>query len=132
MALRIILAYLLVPLMPPVVMLTCSGAWWRMSLGDWLGILMLYALIGFLAMLVLGTPMLILYQRQRWTGWGAFAVGGGLCAAITSAVFLHQSRDAYQLLYFTVLGILAGLLFRTILFGFRLGHPFLRSVNTAE
>ena len=113
---RVILAYLVVPLVPPVLMLVWSGAW-RMRFGDWLGILLLYEVIGLLAMIVLGVPLLLLYKWRGWTGWGAFMLAGGACAALTSAMFLFTSRNLAQVPFFTTLGIVAGVVFRLVLYG---------------
>jgi hypothetical protein len=113
---RILLAYLLVPLVPPVGMLSLARAW-RMSFGDWLGILLLYQVFGLIALIVLGTPLLLIYKRLGWTGWGAFMLGGGACAALTSGIMLSGARNRSLIALLTTLGMVAGLVFRVVLYG---------------
>jgi hypothetical protein len=74
-------------------------------------------------MISLGTPLLLVYKRFAWTGWGAFMLGGGFCAAVTSSVFFFSSHQLSQVPFFMVLGILAGLVFRFLLYGAREVSP---------
>ncbi len=95
-----------------------------MGLGNWLGIVLIYGVFGFAAMLALGTPLLFCYLRLGWTGFLPFMAGGGVCAGITSWALLRRSHDLGMVEFFTVTGIISGLLFRVILFGIqrRLGR----------
>ena len=97
-------------------MITWSGAW-RLPLGDSLGILLLYEVIGAVAMIILGTPLFWIYKKLGWTGWVPFMLGGGICATVTSALFLFTSHQFSQVPFFTVLGIGCGFVFRLVLYG---------------
>jgi hypothetical protein len=41
----------------------------RTALSDWVGVVLIYWPFGFAAMVALGTPMLLLFQRLGWTGF---------------------------------------------------------------
>lgn len=113
---RLLISYLVVPLVPPLVMIAWGGGW-RMPFGDWFGIVLLYEVIGVLAMTVLATPLYFIYRRFGWTGWVAFMLGGGICAFLTSGILLITTRNLSQVPFFAALGMLAGLLFRFLLYG---------------
>jgi hypothetical protein len=117
--LRVLLSYVVIPVIPPVLLLARTRGSSHIAFGDWLGILLLYSVFGFAAMVVLGTPLLFFYLRLGWTGFLAFMAGGGLCAAITSYAVLRGQRDLSLVEFFAIAGIIAGLLFRVILFGIR-------------
>jgi hypothetical protein len=118
--LRLGLAFILVPFSAPtlmaILMLRDARA---MSLGDWAGIVSLYTIFAFAAMVVLGTPLLLLYSRLNWTGFFAFVAGGAVCAVVTD-VLVMQGRMTSQLAFFVMFGVVEGLVFRLILFGVRL------------
>jgi hypothetical protein len=90
-----------------------------MSLGDWAGIVLLYILVGFAAMIVFGTPLVYLYSRLNWTGFFGVIAGGGLCAALTYTLVMRR-QITYLFPFFTIFGVVEGLVFRLILFGTRL------------
>ena len=50
---RLLVSYVLIPLVPPVFMLLRAAEVTRIPLGDWFGIVLIYAAFGFGAMLVL-------------------------------------------------------------------------------
>jgi hypothetical protein len=89
----------------------------RIVLGDWGGIVLLYAVFGLAAMIVLGGPALYLYSRLNWTGFFAFLAGGAVCAAMTYMLAVGREAKPDQLGSFTALGVVEGLLLRLILFG---------------
>lgn len=113
---RLLASYFVIPLIPPALLLLSM----RGAFSDWLGIVYIYGIFGVAAMVALGTPLLLCYLRVGWTGFLPFLAGGGLCAGITAYTLLNTSRDLRLMGFFTFTGIIAGLLFRVILFGF---HP---------
>ena len=116
--LRLALAYLIVPFTAPVLLVLLSIRGTRnMRLSDWAGILLLYGVFSFAAMVVLGVPLLVLYSRLRWSGFLAFIVGGAVCAATTYALVVRGQMQRDQLVLFTQFGIIEGFAFRLILFG---------------
>ena len=109
LVLRLLISYLLVPLVPPVLMLPPQDVW---------GIIGLYWLFGFAAMVVLGTPLLLLFLRLRWIGFFPFLTAGGLCAAVTAGV-VNRGHDRGSVIFFGLLGVVSGVVFRILLFGIR-------------
>ena len=89
-----------------------------MALGDWLGIVVIYGALGFAALFGLGTPLLFCYLRLGWTGFIAFMAGGGLCAGVTAYALSGQQKGLSEAALFTISGVISGLFFRIILFGF--------------
>ena len=116
--LRLALAYVIVPLTAPalLILLTLRGTR-HMLFFDWLGISLLYAVFSFAAMVVLGMPLLILYWRLHWSGYFAFVIGGALCAATTYGLVVRGQMQRDQLVLFTLFGIVEGFVLRLILFG---------------
>ena len=94
---------------------------------DWMGIVILYYVFGFAAMLVLGTPLLFFYLKLGWTNFLAFIVGGGLCAAITSYAMTPTPQDLGLVLFFTFTGLVSGFVFRLTLFGFQQQLPSVKN-----
>jgi len=125
--LRMLVGYLLVPWLPSVLMMAWAARG-RVPLEDWLGIGVIYEVVGLAAMLGLGTPLLFCYLRLGWTGFLPFMAAGGLCAGITSYAFLRHDRDLFMVGFFTVSGLVCGLFFRAVLFGFRRYPSVARSV----
>lgn len=122
---RLLLAYVAIPLLVPA-MLTLSisrndgGS--RLDLHRYITSLPLIGTITFAAMVVLGLPLLLIYFRLKQRSMLAFALGGGLCAVITAAVLSGASQQAIQVLYYGLIGVISGLVFRIILLGAR-GRP---------
>jgi hypothetical protein len=117
---RLALAYVLVPLSAPTLMIfmIIRGAS-AMSFGDWAGIVLLYTFFGFAAMVVFGTPLIYLYSRLNWDGFFAFVAGGAVCAALTYTLVM-RGHITYEFPFFTTFGVVEGLVFRLVLFGTRL------------
>lgn len=114
-ALRLLASYVVIPLVPGGLLALST----RGSAGDLLGIVYIYAIFGFGAMAVLGTPLLLVYLRLGWTGFLPFIAAGGVCAGITAYIIRRASQGLGMVSFFTVSGLIAGLLFRAMLFGFR-------------
>jgi hypothetical protein len=116
--LRLLVSYFVIPAVPPVVMLVTMQGSGRMGFGDWMGIVLLYGIFGFAAMVALGTPLLLCFLRLGWTGFVPFITGGGLCAGTTSYAVLRGGHWG-EVELFTITGLVSGLFFQMILFGFR-------------
>jgi hypothetical protein len=121
--LRVTGAYLVVPLTAPVFFFFPQVLFGqRLAFIDFAGIIFLYALFGFAAMVVLGIPLLFFYSRRGWTGLFAFIAGGAVCAAATYIAVVRAGIRPDQFALFTAFGVVEGLALRLILFGAR-GHP---------
>jgi hypothetical protein len=120
---RLLVSYFLIPLVPPILLLLRTRGFGHMALADWVGIVALYYALGFAAIILLGTPLLVGYIRLGWTGFLSFMAGGGICAAATTYVALHGNWNLGLIQVFTVAGIISGGLFRLILFGVS-RHPY--------
>lgn len=110
--LRLLLSYLLVPslcFLPLTLSLASS---------DWLELTVLYSVFGFGAMVVLGTPLMLLFSRFQIRSFVAFSLAGALCVALMY-VLIPRLIDRSMLPLFLLLGLIAGYLFRLILFGFK-------------
>jgi hypothetical protein len=59
--LRLLVSYFVIPAVPPVLMLATMRGWGHMGFGDWMGIVLLYGIFGFAAMVALGTPLLLCF-----------------------------------------------------------------------
>jgi len=94
-----------------------------MASNDRLAFVCIYGLFGLATMIGLGAPLLLLYLRLGWTGFVPFLAGGGLCAGITAYALRGPSNGWGQVLFFAGTGILAGVLFRLILFGLKPHAP---------
>jgi hypothetical protein len=117
---RLAVGYVFVPLSAPTMMVLLSIVNTRgMSFGDWAGIVLLYTIFGFAAMVVLGTPLLLLYSRLNWTGFFAFVAGGAVCAVVTDLLVM-RGEITDQLPFFAMFGVVEGFAFRLILSGVRL------------
>jgi hypothetical protein len=103
-AVRYAASYLSVPFIPPVLMLLSGGAFHHMPLGDWAGYLLIYWPFGFAAMIALGTPMLLLFQRLGWTGLIPFMAGAGACAGIVTYFVMPAGT-----VLFALMGAVSGL-----------------------
>jgi hypothetical protein len=115
--LRLLLGYCVIPLIPPLLLLFSLRADPR-SGGEWQGAILIYGLFGLAAMVVLGSPLLFCFIRLGWTGFAAFTAGGGICAGITSYAVLRGSHNLPMIAFFGATGVISGLCFRMILFGF--------------
>ena len=116
--LRVAAAYLTVPLTAPALLiLDMMRATRNMTVWDWVGIHLLYSIFCFAAMVVLGTPVLLLYALLRWSGVFAFVAGGAACAAATYTLVARGQTRTDQLVLFTLFGVVEGLVLRPILFG---------------
>jgi hypothetical protein len=116
--LRLGVAYLVVPLTAPVLLMVYVWlAGQRLVFWDRLGIVLLFAVFGFGAMVVFGLPLLLVYARLHWTGYPAFLAGGALCAALTYSLVMRGQPEPASLVLFTAFGIVEGLFLRVILFG---------------
>ncbi len=117
--LRLFLAYFAVPLTGPalfVLQALCFGG--RVSFRDALGVVLIYGVFGFVAMLVLGSPLLFLYSRLQWTGFPAFIGGGAFCAALMYSLVARDRFAPAPFVFFTLFGVVEGLALRLMLFGF--------------
>ena len=116
--LRLALAYLVVPVTAPMLLaLEMARSTRNMQFGDWAGIVLLYAVFSFAAMVVFGAPLLVLYARLGWGGFLSFVVGGAFCAAATYLLVARGTAHRDQFVLFTLFGVVEGLLLRLILFG---------------
>jgi hypothetical protein len=113
---RTVVGYLLTPLVPPMILL--AGAQ-KLPFWDAAGIIVLYWVFGFASIVVLGTPLLLLYRRLGWTGYVSFSIGGGVCAAITSSLVMRGMDGAGIIAMWAFTGAASGLVLRMTLFGFR-------------
>ena len=120
---RLLASYFLIPLVPPILLLSRTRGFGHTAPGDWAGIVALYFVLGFAAMILLGTPLLACYIRLGWTGFLSFMAGGGICAALTTYLALRGDQNLGLIQIFTVAGIISGGLFRLILFGLS-RHPY--------
>lgn len=112
--LRVLLGYLLIPLIPPTLLLLATRG---EPSSDWQGVILIYGVFGLAAMLVLGSPLLFVFLRMGWTGFVHFMSGAALCAFITSYAVLHGRHDQPMIAFFTITGVISGFCFRIILFG---------------
>jgi hypothetical protein len=111
--LRLALAYLVVPWSGPALSLLVmhGGA----------GVMPIYALFSFAAMVLPGLPLLYLYARLGWTGFVPFIAGGALCAAATYALVMRGTpSDPAMFVFFTLFGVVEGAALRLILYGAKL------------
>jgi hypothetical protein len=115
---RLLISYFVIPLIPPVLLLL-SNRGFGMPVRDWLGIVLIYGVFGFAAMLLLGTPLLFCYLRLGWAGFLPFMAGGGVCAAITTYAVQRGGHNLGLAGFFAIAGAVSGLFFRMMLFGLR-------------
>ncbi len=113
---RVLLGYLVAPLVPPMILLASAQ---KLPFWDAAGIIMLYWVFGFASIVVLGTPLLLLYRRLGWTGYVSFSIGGGGCALITSLLVTRGFYGAGMIAMWAVTGMVSGVVLRMALFGFR-------------
>jgi hypothetical protein len=119
--LRLALAYLIVPLTAPTILvLQIMRAPSHPPFSELTFIIELYAVFSFAAMVVLGVPLLFLYARLRWSGFSAFIAGGAACAAATYTLMMWGRVQWDQFVLYTMFGVVEGLVFRMILFGIAL------------
>ncbi len=76
-------------------------------------------------MFVLGTPLMLLFSWLRITGFLSFSLAGLVCT-ILPVIFLARDPGWNMFVLFGVQGMIAGYLFRLMLFGFRRDQPFRR------
>ena len=119
---RVPLALIAVPLFVPAAMTLCIQGSGESLLYRYLTNLMLSGTFTFIAMLVLGLPLLLVYLRLNQRSFLGFALGGGLCATIT-AFAVATRTDIGLLIFYGFFGVIAGVLFRLILFGVRRSTP---------
>jgi hypothetical protein len=115
---RVGLSCFVVPTVVPVV-LTLQVQ--HVSFHDWIEMLLflpLVALFGSPAMIFLGMPLLCLYLRWGMTGFLPFMIGGGVCSTAVFAAILRGATQPEMLLMDTLCGVVGGMVFRVILFGF--------------
>jgi len=114
---RRVLSFLLAPVVNAVVF---SGLWFldgpesSLSLADNLLWLPVMALVGGVAVLVLGVPALLLFRWRGWTSASAYALGGGVIGVV---VYLCISEGAYlwsPALKSVVSAAVASLVFRSL------------------
>jgi hypothetical protein len=115
--LRVLLGYLLIPLIPPILLMLATQGGPNL-LSDRLGVILVYGVFGLAAMLMLGSPLLFVFLRRVWTGFVNFMCGAALCAFITSYAMLRGQHNQPMIAFFTVTGLVSGFGFRIILFGF--------------
>jgi hypothetical protein len=82
---------------------------------DLSGLVTLYSMFSFAAMIVFGSPLLYLYRLLDWTSLWSFAAGGAVCAAITYTIM--DASNWQSLVMFSVLGTIEGVILRLVLFG---------------
>ena len=114
--LRLALAYVIVPPSAPVLLIAWTLLGQAVRPADAAGIVLIYSFFSLAAMLAGGLPLLALYLWRGWTGYLAFAGGAAACAAAT--YLLVAGPMQHQLWLFTLFGVVEGLLFRVVLFGF--------------
>lgn len=115
--LRLALAYVVVPPSAPLLLAMWISMGRPQSTADLTGIVLIYSIFSLAAMVVGGLPLLALYLWRGWTGYLAFAGGAAACAAATYLSFAGPGQN--QLWVFTLCGVVEGVLFRVVLFGFR-------------
>jgi hypothetical protein len=116
---RLLLSYCLVPLVPGLYLMLSNHRVFALPLELWASSIVIYGIFGLAAVVVLGTPLLFLFIRLGWTGLFPFMAAGGACAAATSYAVLSGGHDLGMVYIFTKAGMVAGLLFRLILFGWK-------------
>lgn len=117
--LRLAVAYAVVPWTAPILIvlfIVLGGQ--HLAFGDWFGMVALYSIFSFAAMLILGVPLLFLYSRLNFAGFLPFVIGGGCCALATYALMAPTQVQVDQYVIFTVFGLGEGFILRVILFGF--------------
>lgn len=114
--LRLALAYVIVPPSAPVLLIAWTLLGQAVRPADAAGIVLIYSFFSLAAMVAGGLPLLALYLWRGWTGYLAFAGGAAACAAAT--YLLAAGPMQHQLWLFTLFGVVEGLLFRVVLFGF--------------
>jgi hypothetical protein len=117
---RLLLAFFVIPLLVPVLLAmgTRHGDGSRSGLNDYLSSLLLVGPVTFAAMVVLGLPLLFVFLRFDLTSLVAFGLGGGVCAVMTGAI-MGGPPHMETLVYYGFHGVIAGVVFRLILFGVR-------------
>lgn len=112
---RLVFAYILVPPIAPFLLIASMR---YNDLDHRLQIAYLYWLFCLAAMTILGAPLSYVYSRRGWSSFAAFMLGGAVCASTTVIVMYRGRIDVDQLKLFTTFGVVEGLIFRLVLFGF--------------
>jgi hypothetical protein len=115
--LRLLASYIVVPFVPALLICPPLGVPKLLPVTYWMGIVAIYAIFGFAAMVILGTPLLCLYLKYGWTGFTPFMIGAGACAGLTAGI-VSRAREPGLTVLITAFGVIAGICFRLILFGF--------------
>lgn len=120
LTLRLLIAYVVVPLLVPAIqtlsVADSDGRHLEHFHSRYADSLVLTGTITFAAMVILGLPLLFIYLHLNLSSFLAFSLGGAACAVIAAAVLLGSA--SILLLYYGLIGLIAGVAFRLILFGF--------------
>ena len=118
---RLLLALVIVPLLVPVMftLSTANGDASRLNLPNYLHSLLWTGTATLAVMVVLGLPLLLIYIRLNLRSVVVFALGGGLCAFTTAAALSGPAPQMAMLLYYVLVGVIAGVVFRLVLLGAR-------------
>jgi hypothetical protein len=114
---RVIVAFLVAPLMTPLV-LTVSNyvrGYGTLFLG--------YGIFAYFAATIFGVPAFLIYRALKWTNIFLFALGGALIGIIVSLPIYWEERGEY--VWCALAGAVSALVFRIIVYGFNLngiGH----------
>jgi hypothetical protein len=116
---RIIIAFLIAPLMTPLVFTIFE------YLNENSPLFLAYGIVAYLAVIILGIPAFFFYRELKWTNVFLFILGGAVIGFIVS-LFLFESYPLEYFLQFleeriwcVVAGALSALVFRLILFGLK-------------
>ena len=121
---RIILAFLVAPLMTPVVFIVVDSVRGLSHMPERiLGYFLLYGPFAYLATAIFGIPAYFLFRALRWNNALLFVLGGAVIGLIVSFLLLnwHPAAGFFwfwfaEKLWCTLAGALSALVFRMILF----------------
>ena len=107
---RVIIAFVLAPLMTPLVLTIFDYAEGYVSSFG------VYALFAYLAIIVLGLPAFLAYRALRWTNPFLFVFGGALIGYVVS-LFIFEGYRVKEHLWCALAASLSALMFRIIVYG---------------
>lgn len=111
---RFAAAFVLAPAVVPI-------AYWSLSDNDMATVGALTAAgIGYMLALILGVPLLLLFQYFKWNHWWHFLLGGGFIGLVPGVIFLSSVSSAELPLLIGSLfavGMFAGAVFWVVAFG---------------